>query len=164
MTVSAHRSGAAVHTVAVTGRFSYYGYRGNYYGITTYSLVHSSGLSLTVNSKTGVLYLSADLPADSGILTEGLVATASIQAAASYGSQTVTMEVVIEISAIGGDNAGLFQPPDMFQNPPLQLIPSAGNQLNPPKLARARLPKIPESPAIASVDMDRRGSRPDAGV
>ena len=111
---------------------------------TIYSLVHSNGLSLTVNSETGVL----SLPADSGVLTAGHVATASIQATTDGGTQNVTVEVVIEVSAADDGNAGLFHPPDMFQNPPLQLIPPAWNQFKPPKLTRVRPPTIPKSPAI----------------
>ena len=61
-----------------------------------YSLVHGNGLSLTVDSETGVL----SLPADSKVLTGGLVATASIQATTDGGTQSVTVEVVIEVSAL----------------------------------------------------------------
>ena len=106
---------------------------------TIYSLVHGEGFS--VDSKTGVL------SADAGILTAGFVATVSIKVIAEGGTQSVTVEVVIEVSAADDGNAGIFHPPDVFQNPPLQLIPSAGNQLKPPKLVRVRPPKIPELPA-----------------
>ena len=136
LTINTNHSGA-VHTVTATDSF-----RPD--AATIYSLVHSNGLSLTVNSETGVL----SLPADAGVLTEGIVATASIQATTEGGTQSVTVEVVIKVSAADDGNAGFFHPPDVFQNPPLQLIPPAQNQFKPPKLARARPPTIPKSPAI----------------
>ena len=84
-----NHSGAvhAVHTVTATDPL-----RPNAAAI--YSLVHSGGFSLTVDSETGVL----SLPADSEVLTSGLVATASIQAATEGGTQNLTVEVVIEVS------------------------------------------------------------------
>ena len=148
VTIGVNYSGA-VHTVTATVFYGSYD-RSGYSPI--YSLVDSvGGLSLTV-SEAGVLSLSAN----SGVLTSGFVATISIQArtdARSYAenqrhAQSVTVEVVIEVSAAAAaGNAGLFHPPDMFQNPPLQLISPAQNQFKPPKLARAHPPKIPKSPA-----------------
>ena len=98
LTINANHSGA-VHTVTAMDPL-----RPN--AATIYSLVHNGGLlgglSLTVNSETGVL----SLPADSGVLAAGLVATVSIQAATEGGTQSVTVEVVIEVFAASGDNVG----------------------------------------------------------
>ena len=120
-----------VHTVTATDAL-----RPN--AATIYSLIHGEGFS--VNSE-GVL------SAGSGVLTAGLVATVSIRATTEGGTQSVTVEIVIKVSAASGGNAGLFHSPDVFQNPPLQLIPFAGNQLKPPKLVRVRSSKISEFPA-----------------
>ena len=126
LTISVNHSGA-VHTVTATNFL-------NSDAATIYSLVYSNGLSLTVNSETGVLFLAAD----SGILTEGLVATVSVRATTEGGTQSAVVEIVIVVSAV--NPARLF-------HPPLQLIPPAENQFKPPKLARVRPPKIPEVPA-----------------
>ena len=85
LTVGANHSGA-VHTVTATDPL-----RPN--AATIYSLVHSGGFSLTVDSETGML----SLPADFGVLTAGLVATASIQAATEGGTQKVTVERVVKV-------------------------------------------------------------------
>ena len=99
LTINTNHSGA-VHTVTATDPL-----RPD--AAEIYSLVHSGSLSLTVNSETGVL----SLPADSGVLTGVLVATASIQATTEGGTQSVTVEVVVEVAAPSPMLAGLSDYP-----------------------------------------------------
>ena len=70
-----------------------------------------------------------------GVILQTIIVSVRMETALAEFYPSETQNVIAEVV-------------NMFQNPPLQLIPSAGNQFKPPKLARAPPSKTPKSPAI----------------
>ena len=93
--VAASHSGTVVHTVSAR-------VIGDRNAKPVYSLVNGSGFS--VDAATG------ELSAEAGTLTEGLLATVSIQATVPGGTQSVTVEVKVKVRSASGGGAAFSTP------------------------------------------------------